>query len=122
MGSALGRFIATAIAFWVADYLLAGISFGSEGIMPVLIVALIFGVVNALVKPIVSLLSLPVTILTLGLFTFVINAAMLGLTAWLAGDLFNVDGFVSALLGSLIISIVGSVVGGLLGDGRDDRD
>ena len=71
----------------------------------VLLVAVVFGVVNALIKPVVSLLSIPAIVLTLGLFILVINAAMLGLTAWLTDSL-SIDGFGSALLGAIVISIV----------------
>jgi putative membrane protein len=73
------------------------------------LVALVFGVVNWLVKPIVKLLAFPLFILTLGLITLVVNALMLLLTSWLSGKLsldFHVEGFWAALLGGLIISIV----------------
>jgi putative membrane protein len=78
-----------------------------------LIVALIFGLVNAVIRPILILLSLPLEIITLGLFTFVINAFMLLLTSWIAQGMglgFRVDKFLSALLGALIISIVSFVL------------
>jgi putative membrane protein len=81
-----------------------------------LIVALIFGAVNVLIRPVAMLLSLPLQIVTLGLFTFVINAFMLLLTSWIAEGMqvgFRVDGFVAALLGSLIISIVSFILGHL---------
>jgi putative membrane protein len=73
------------------------------------IVALIFGVINAVIRPIVILLSLPLEILTLGLFTFVINALMLLLTSGIAHRLhlgFRVDGFWPAFVGALVISVV----------------
>jgi len=76
-------------------------------------VALIFGFVNAVIHPILILLSLPLEIITLGLFTFVINALMLLLTSWIAQSMglgFRVDKFLSALLGALIISIVSFVL------------
>ena len=78
-----------------------------------LIIALIFGVVNAVIRPILVLLSLPLEILTLGLFIFVINAFMLLLTSWIAqavGVGFRVERFFAALLGALIISIVSFVL------------
>jgi putative membrane protein len=78
-----------------------------------MIVALIFGFVNALIRPIIFLLSLPLEILTLGLFTFVINALMLLLTSWIAQGMglgFRVDGFLPALLGALIVSVVSFVL------------
>jgi len=78
-----------------------------------LIVALIFGFVNAVIRPIIIFLSLPLEIITLGLFTFVINAFMLLLTSWIAQGMglgFRVDGFLLALLGALIISVVSFVL------------
>ena len=86
--------------------------------------AVIFGLVNAFVRPIVRLISIPLFILTLGLFTFVVNALMLLLTAWI-GDLFDlafeVDGFWSALLGALVISVVTFLINVLLPDKYEGR-
>lgn len=116
--TAIGRLIANAAALWVASYLLAGISY--VGSWPGLLgVALVFGVVNTFIAPVLKVLSLPVQVLTLGLFTFVINALMLMLTGWLAtrvGIQFTVDGFVPALLGSLIVSVVSGILSLLLTD------
>lgn len=125
MRSGLGSFIATAVALYAAAYIIPGITLQQGGdtlsnIGTVLFVALIFGIINALIKPIISLLSLPITILTLGLFMLVINAAMLRLTGWLAGASFSVDGWIPAILGSIVISIVGTFVGMLLSDGDKD--
>ncbi len=108
----IGRLLANAAALWVASYLLSGIQY--SGSWPGLLgVALVFGVVNALIKPVLTVLSLPVQVLTLGLFTFVINALLLMLTSWLASSLgiaFMVDGFVAALLGALIVSVVSGLL------------
>ncbi len=108
----IGRLLANAAALWVASYLLSGIQY--TGSWPGLLgVALVFGVVNALIKPVLTVLSLPVQVLTLGLFTFVINALLLMLTSWLASSLgiaFMVDGFVAALLGALIVSLVSGLL------------
>lgn len=116
--NAIGRLIANAAALWVASYLLAGISY--TGSWPGLFgVALVFGVVNTFIAPVLKVLSLPVQVLTLGLFTFVINALMLMLTGWLATNVgipFTVDGFVPALLGSLIVSVVSGILSLLLSD------
>ncbi|MFC1403108.1 MULTISPECIES: phage holin family protein [Streptacidiphilus] len=102
-----------AAAIWVATAVVSGITLTSgdwqHKTLTVILVALLFGVVNFVIKPIVKLFSLPLFFLTLGLITFVINALMLWLTSWASGKLsldFHVDGFVAALLGSLIISIV----------------
>ncbi|MFG2528628.1 phage holin family protein [Streptomyces sp. NPDC048516] len=109
----LVKTIANAAALAVAIWLLKDITLTGENtgrkILTLILVALIFGLVNFLVKPVVKLLSLPLFILTLGLITLVVNALMLLLTSWLAGkaDLaFHVDGFWTALLGGVIISIV----------------
>ncbi|MER5941300.1 phage holin family protein [Streptomyces sp. NPDC001928] len=111
---------ALAVAVWLLDKItLTGDSTGKK-IGTLLIVALIFGLVNFLVKPIVKLFSLPLLILTLGLFTLIVNALMLLLTSWLADtfDLsFHVDGFWTAVLGGLIISIVSWALNLALPDG-----
>ena len=86
-----------------------------------LIVALIFGAVNIVIRPIIVLLSLPLEIITLGLFTFVINAFMLLLTSWIAQGMglgFSVDGFLTALLGALLISVVSFVLSRVLAKRR----
>ncbi|MFF1833701.1 phage holin family protein [Streptomyces sp. NPDC058231] len=105
--------IANAGALAVAIWLLDGITLsgGSTGrkVLTLVLVALLFGLVNFLVKPVVKLLTLPLFILTLGLITLVVNALMLMLTSWLAGQFslsFHVDGFWTAVLGGLIIAIV----------------
>ncbi|MFC8452422.1 phage holin family protein [Kitasatospora sp. NPDC057223] len=102
-----------AAAIWVAAWIVSGITLSGTGwgdtTLTVIAVALIFGVVNWLIKPFVKLFSLPLFILTLGLITFVINALMLWLTSWASDKLdldFHVDGFWAALLGSLIISLI----------------
>jgi putative membrane protein len=101
-----------AAALWVAVHLVRGISY-QGGPVPFLGVALVFGVVNVLVKPLATLFSLPFVVLTLGLFLLVINALMLWLTSALAGTLglrFHVAGFVPALLGSIVVSFVSLVL------------
>lgn len=100
---------ALGVATWVIkDITLTGDS-TSRKALSLILVALVFGVVNWLVKPIVKVLSFPLFILTLGLITLVVNALMLLLTSWLAGKLdldFHVDGFWTAVVGGLIVSIV----------------
>ena len=100
---------AIGVAAWLVKGIdLTGADWGHKA-LTLVFVALVFGVVNFFVKPLVKLFSLPLFILTLGLITFVINALMLWLTSWASGKLsldFNVTGFVPALLGSLIISVV----------------
>jgi putative membrane protein len=100
---------ALAVAIWLLDDItLSGGSTGRK-VLTLILVALLFGLVNFVVKPIVKVLTLPLFILTLGLITLVVNALMLMLTSWLAGQFnlsFHVDGFWTAVLGGLIISIV----------------
>ncbi|GAB3107132.1 phage holin family protein [Streptomyces calidiresistens] len=120
MTNLLIKFIANALALATAVWLVGGITLGDEGadtgsrVLTLVIVALIFGLVNLFVKPVLQFFALPLLILTLGLFALVINALMLMLTGWLAGSAFQVDGFWSALLGGLIISIVTWAVTSLL--------
>jgi putative membrane protein len=90
--------------------------------LPLLIVALILGVVSSFVKPVLQILSIPFIIVTLGLFLLVINAGMLLLTDWLAGKLdigFHVDGFWTAVGGAIVITVVTWVVDGVL---KPDQD
>ncbi|MFE3033632.1 phage holin family protein [Streptomyces canus] len=100
---------ALAVAVWLLDKItLTGGSTGKK-VWTLILVALVFGLVNFLVKPIVKVLTFPLFILTLGLFTLIVNALMLLLTSWLADKLdlsFHVEGFWTAVLGGLIISIV----------------
>ena len=111
------RLFVNAMALWVAALILPGIHFaGSEtnSIINVLIVALIFGLVNAIIKPLLAFVTCPFYILTLGLFTFVVNALMLMLTSWLVGPRFVVEGFWTAFFGSIIISIVSTALSTML--------
>ena len=98
----LARLFITAFALWAAAELVPGIHVG--GLFGLLLAALVFGLVNALVRPAAVLLSLPLTVLTLGLFLLVVNAAMLGLTALLLPG-FSIDGFWPAFWGAIIVSI-----------------
>lgn len=112
MGYLLIRLIINAVALWVATRLVPGIS--AEGnIVTLLVVALIFGSVNAFIRPLLSILTCPLQILTLGLFTLVVNALMLWLTGFIATQLglgFTVDGFLPALLGGIIVTVVSIIL------------
>jgi putative membrane protein len=119
----LVRLLATAVALAVAAWLVDGISVGpgtdTERVLTLLGVAVIFGLVNAIVRPILRLLTLPLVVLTLGLFLLVLNALMLLLTEWIAEQFdlaFQVDGFWSALLGALIVTIVSFLINIVLPD------
>jgi putative membrane protein len=107
------RLILNAVAIIVAAYLIPGISVASPG--AALVAALVLAIVNAIVRPVLLLLTLPLTILTLGLFIFVINAICLALVAWLVPG-FGVSGFGAALLGALVISLVSWLLSSLLID------
>jgi putative membrane protein len=122
------RLVVNAAALAVATWILSGISITGSSmtrkIITLLIVALIFGILNVIIKPIFALFTAPLILLTLGLFLIVINACMLLLTSWLAG-LFNldwhVDGFWTAVLGAIIISIVSFILNVFLPDPDDRR-
>ena len=117
------RWIAAAAAVAVAAHFVPGIRLERDPVT-LLGVALILGLVNALVRPILKALSCGVIVLTLGLFLLVINAAMLLLAAWIARQVgigFHVDGFGAALLGSLVISLVSFLLSLLLPGEPDDR-
>ncbi|GAA3393398.1 phage holin family protein [Streptomyces roseoviridis] len=111
---------ALGIAIWLLqDITLTGDSTGKKA-WTLILVALVFGLVNFLVKPVVKLLTFPLFILTLGLITLVVNALMLLLTSWLADKLdlsFHVEGFWTAVLGGLIISVVSWALNVVLPDG-----
>jgi putative membrane protein len=122
------RLLANAAALAVATFLLDGISLTApttEGkVVTLLVVALIFGLVNAFVKPIFTLVTVPLVLLTLGLFLLVINALMLLLTSWVSTrvDLgWSVAGFGSAVLGAIIVSIVSFVLNAFVPDRRASR-
>ena len=113
---------ALAVAVWLLDKItLTGTSTGKK-VGTLLVVALLFGLVNFLVKPVVKVLTFPLFILTLGLITLVVNALMLLLTSWLADKLnlsFHVEGFWTAVVGGLIISVVSWALNVVLPDGED---
>lgn len=123
------KILVNGAAIWAAAFLLKGISLGqgdgitSGRLVTVLWVAVIFGLVNAVIKPVLKFFSLPFIILSLGLFSLIVNAAMLELTSWFAGQFsldFHVDQFFwDAVLGSIIITVVSMIVGKILPDARN---
>ncbi|WP_104139419.1 phage holin family protein [Arthrobacter sp. ZGTC131] len=141
MRSFIVRVIINGLALWVASWILpgleistsatteavakSGVSQGTDAvgvILAYLFIGLIFGLVNAFVRPVISFLSLPITILTLGLFTIVINAAMLYLTSWISSNTpvhFTIDSFFwTAVLAAIIITIISLVADRLPGARR----
>jgi putative membrane protein len=122
------RLLATMGALAAATWLLSGITLTApttQGkVLTLLVVALIFGVVNAIVKPIFTLVTAVAVVLTLGLFLVVINALMLWLTSWVSGlfDLgWTVSGFWPALFGAIIVSIISFVLNAFIPDRKDER-
>ena len=138
MFSFIVRVLINGLALWIASWILPGLDISTTAtteavaqggvtqgsdplgvLLAYLFIGLIFGLVNALVRPVVSLLSLPITILTLGLFTIVINAAMLYLTSWLSSYTpvhFTIDSFFwTAVLAAIIITVVSLVAGRITG-------
>lgn len=112
------RLLVTAASLWVAVQLVDGITYEGSW-LGLLGVALVFGIVNAIVRPILYLLTCPLVFLTFGLFIFILNALMLTLTAAIAqhfGLGFHVSGFIAPILGSVIISITSAVLNLFVGD------
>jgi putative membrane protein len=107
----LARILLNAIAIGVAAWFVPGLHLAGPG--TALFAGLIFGVVNVLVKPVLVLLTLPLTLVTLGLFLFVVNALCLGATAALVPG-FEVDGFFAAFLGALVVTLVSWVLNGIV--------
>lgn len=103
MQAFLVRLLINALGLWLAEAIVPGIFIQGTGTL--ILAALLMGIVNALVKPVAVLLTLPITIVTLGIFLLVVNAAMFALVAWMLPG-FSVSGFWAALLGWLIVSIV----------------
>jgi putative membrane protein len=106
------RWLISALGLWLAQALVAGVEIRGAGTL--LVAALLLGFVNAVVRPVVVVLTLPFTVLTLGLFLWVINAMMLTLVAALL-DGFTLRGFGSAMLGALVISVTGWIASWYVG-------
>ncbi len=117
MSRFLARVLIAALGLWLAAAVLPGVSY--SGWLDLLLAALLLGLVNAIVRPIVFLLTLPLTILTLGLFLLVVNAAMIGLVALLLPG-FMVSGLIAGILASIIVGVVSWIGGVVMGDGKAD--
>jgi putative membrane protein len=119
------KIVVNAVAIWVATAVVPGVEVSGDGagrtILTLLVVGAIFGVVNALVKPIIKLFSLPFYVLTLGLFAFVVNAFMLEIVSWLSDKLdisFHIDDFFwSAIGAAVVVTFVSMVLNLVLPDG-----
>jgi len=113
----IARFLLNGIAIVVAAWLVPGIALA--GAVPAVIAGVVLGIVNALVKPVLIILTLPFTLVTLGLFLFVVNAICLALTAAFVPG-FSIDGFVAAFFGALLITVVSWALNAVAGPG--DRE
>ena len=112
MAGFLLRLLVVALGLWLASELVPGIEV--QGLWTLLGAALLLGIVNAVVRPLLVILTLPITLLTLGLFLLVINAAMLGLVAWMF-DGFSIAGFWPAVFGSIVVSLTGWLASWFIG-------
>ena len=107
----LARLVLNGVAIILAAYVLPGLHV--SGPIPALVAGVILGFVNAIVRPVLFLLTLPLTLVTLGLFIFVLNALCFALTAWLVPG-FDVDGFWWAMAGALLVSVVSWILNGIV--------
>ena len=117
------RLLVNAAALWVATRIVTGVTY-SGAVLPFLGVALVFGVVNALIRPILKFVTFPIIILTFGIFALIVNGLMLWLTSALSSSLglgFHVSGFGAAFWGALVVSIVSMLLGLFIRD-RDERN
>ena len=113
------RLVVTALGLWVADRLLPGIAFTGTGSL--IVSALLLGIVNAVIRPVLLILTLPLTVLTLGLFILVVNGISLALVAGLVSG-FQVTGLFSATIGAIIVSLVSWIASAFVGgSGRIER-
>ena len=116
MAGIIVRMLIIALGLGLASVIVPGVNIDGTGTL--LFAALLLGLVNAIIRPIVVVLTLPLTVLTLGLFLFVINAAMFGLVAAML-DQFQVSGFFAALFGAIIVSVTSMLASWFIGpDGR----
>jgi putative membrane protein len=106
------RFFINAVALWFASEIFSGFHFDTTGTL--LVSAIVFGILNTVIKPLLLIFTLPINVLTLGLFTIIINAIILELASYWVGG-FHLDGFMTAVLSALIISLVSIVLNSFLG-------
>ena len=118
MGGLIIRFLVSAAALGVTTYIVPGMHW--HGLGSLLAAALILGVLNAIIRPVLFLLTLPINLLTLGLFTFVINATMLKVTSLLVKG-FEIGSFGTAILGAVVLAIVSALLNWLVKDARERR-
>lgn len=115
----LVRLVITALGLWLADQLLPGITITGTGAL--IVSALLLGVVNAVIRPILLVLTFPLTVVTLGLFILIVNGISLGLVAWLVPG-FHIAGLLSATLGAIIVGLTGWATSHFIGgSGKIER-
>jgi putative membrane protein len=120
----LARLLINAAALWVATQIVPGVGY-TGGVVPMLAVALVFGIVNAVIGRVTKILTFPIILLTLGLFALVINGLMLLLTSALSSTLglgFHVQGFWAAFWGALVVSLISTILSLFIRDSRRDED
>ena len=118
MGKFFAKMVATAVAVLFAAYILKGVHVDST--LTALIVALVLGLLNSFIKPILIILTIPITLVTLGLFLLVINILIVKWAADLVSG-FSVDGWFTALIFSLVVSLVSSLIESIIGTGKDRK-
>lgn len=110
------RLVLNALALWLTAQLGIGVYFSQTGLVPVLVTALILGLVNAVIRPVMVVLTLPLTILTLGLFILLVNALSLAIVAALTP--LELSGFWAAVFGALILTLISAFLSALVGNNR----
>lgn len=123
------RLVANSIALAITVYVVPGLAWGDSEPVTILVTALIFGVINTFIKPILKLLSLPFRLMTFGLFSFVINVGLLLFLAWIGGQIgrgillagwpaeaFSFDALVAAVLGAIVLSIISTLLSFVIRD------
>lgn len=113
------RLIITALGLWAAATIVPGVTI--TGLGPLIVAALLLGIVNAVIRPVILILTLPLTVLTLGLFVFVVNGISLGVVAWLVPG-FELAGLIPATLGALVVGVTSWFASAFVGgSGRIER-
>jgi putative membrane protein len=108
------RAVVCAVGLWVASYIVPGVTFSGAGAL--VLAAVLLGLANAVIRPIFFFLTLPLTLVTLGLFIFVVNGAMVGLVAWLMGEHMVLGGFWPAIFTAIVVGLTGWVASWFIGD------